>query len=255
MKTFKPQLIILILGISCQTMIAQETAPVVSPAFKKFSIGISGTPLMGYRYLRSDGSPFLEFIFNARNDHERPKTGYSTGIQFQYHLGHKIGFELGVHYTSLGYTYKNDIDDPRRVEFLIPIDLNDPSVPTNLEYKYNWDYLEIPLKLIISPGTKKLRFSASAGMITGVLLNAWQKNIYTFSNGQETTTQQYQNTTSFRTVVFSPQVSLGATYHISPKFKVQAEPMFRYAIQTVANTPIRANLYAGGIFIGFYYNL
>jgi len=244
MKTFKLRLIILVIALSAATGMAQET----TPDYKKFSIGMSATPFSGYRHLKNGGSiPLIDLIFESRNTPETPKVGYSAGVQLQYHISQKIGLEIGVQSTSIGFTYAQ-----KGPIFIIP---NDPVLPQDIEIRYNWDYLEIPLKLIISPGTKKLRFSASAGMITGVLLNAWQKNIYTFSNGQETTTQQYQNTTSFRTVVFSPQVSLGATYHISPKFKVKAEPMFRYAIQTVANTPIRANLYAGGIFIGFYYNL
>jgi hypothetical protein len=92
-------------------------------------------------------------------------------------------------------------------------------------------------------------------VITGILLNAWQKNIYKFEDGNESVTTQNQNTTVFRTVVFSPQVSLGATYNISQRIKVTAEPMLRYAIQTVADSPVKANLYAGGVFIGLYFNL
>jgi hypothetical protein len=258
MKTFKLQLIILVIVLSSQTGLAQETAP----AINKFSIGVSASPLMSYRYLRSDGSsPLFEFIVENRNNSEIPKTSYSTGLHFQYHFSRKVGVELGAQFTSMGYTARFDNlvfadgDDPRRYPFLIPIDPNDIAIPNDFELRYNFDYLEIPAKFIFSPGTKKVRFSASAGVITGILLNAWQKNIYRYDGGQESVSTQNQNTTAFRTVVFSPQVSLGATYHVSPKLKIMAEPMIRYSIQTVAESPVKANLYAGGIFIGLYFNL
>jgi hypothetical protein len=101
MKTLKLHLTILLIALFGQSVIAQETAP----TYKKFSIGISATPSMSYRYLRSDGSfPLLDDIFESRNESEIPKISYSAGLNFQYHFSRKVGVELGAQFTSMGYT-------------------------------------------------------------------------------------------------------------------------------------------------------
>jgi hypothetical protein len=215
---------------------AQGQSAETKPEFSKFKIGLNATPEMGYRIIMVTGSSYA----SMRNETEIPKMGFSAGLTVNYNFSKKIGIETGLQYASRGYTYKTT-------------ELFHPFLPLygELERRYSWNYLEIPLRAVFTSGEKKIKFLATAGATAGFFLNARSTTIIKYSNGQESITSG-ELSIHYRQFVISPQLSLGAEYQLSSLFHFRFEPIARYALNSLVNSPIKTNLISGGLLVSFY---
>jgi len=215
---------------------AQQPFAETKSEFARFKVGLNVTPEMGYRIIMVTGSS----IASLRNDTEVPKMGYSAGVTFNYNFSKKIGVETGLQYASRGYTYKTT-------------ELFHPVLPLSgeLERRYSWNYLEIPVRAVFTSGEKKVKFLASAGATAGFFLNARSTTIIKYSNGQESRTSG-ELSIHYRQFVICPQLSLGAEYQLSSLFHFRFEPIARYGLNSVVNSPLKTNLISGGLLVSFY---
>jgi len=246
----------------------QEEPIKAKPEFTRFKVGFMVTPEIGYRIVKPDKAyrclsfcNYYQFynddILSRREDTEFARMGISAGLTMNYNISRIVGIEVGVQYASRGYSYI--ANDPVSEYINNPLYVYGPTpvmqfFPRKLEYIYNFNYLELPLRVVFTSGKKKLKFIASAGAAAGLLLNAQQKTYIKYIDGNESTT--IDEITYLRQFTISPQLTLGADYQISRYINLRIEPIARYSVRSLVDsppyTPVKTYLISGGAMVVCY---
>jgi hypothetical protein len=223
--------------------------PLISFAQKmseqRFQIGVNFSTDICFRSLSStDGSSINNVIIDQRNDWEIPKFGFTTGLNVMYTLNNHFSLESGVQYSNKGY----------QTSFLfLHSGQLPPSVPEQVKYIYNYNYLDIPLRLNYVVGKKKIRFISSVGIATNVFLNYKQTNVLVYADRTEKvqSTQDYD----FKRFNLSPTISAGVDYKINDMMSLRLETIFRYGVLNIIDAPVTAHLFNGGLNISYFIGL
>jgi hypothetical protein len=221
---------------------------------EKLYIGASFSPDISYRTLRNDESYMSPSITDARNEIERPKFSQTAGVLFGYKITSGWSIESGFLYSNKGYkaVFSNlslgDPIEPRR-GFVYT---SGPAI-TKSKMTDNFNYLDIPLRLVFSIGKGNTRFIYGAGVIANILLNANTISVITYSDGQ--TVRNKENEPYFKRFNFSPVISIGIEQQLNDNFTLRAEPTFRYGLLKIIEAPVTAHLWSGGLNFTCYYNL
>jgi len=242
------------MSASAQETVAQKPAA----PFRKYLVSINVSPDICFRTLKNnDGSDFAYAMFDARKDSEDPKFGYTAGLNLRRNFSHHVGIEAGIQYSNKGYTWNLDIDplttgyliDPR-YGFVYTYD----RFVTKVKCRYNFIYLDIPVRAIFTFGKKKLCFIASIGAVTNILLTAESKTYSEYSNG-ETSQQKRVIKSDYNSLNFSPMFSVGVGYKLSDRFNLAVEPTFRYGVLKINDFPVTDYLWNAGLNFSCYYAL
>jgi len=197
--------------------------------------------------LSGDGSDFSDFIIDNRNSSEKAKIGYTGGLNFNCFFNKRIGLVTGVLFSNKGYQSKSH-------EF-IAIDplIDDPSIPNSAKFVYNHYYIDVPLKALFSAGKRKVRFIASLGIVTNILIKSTFKNVLEFQGGTEKTTRS--STIPYKKINFSPTISVGLEKRFKNKSVIRLEPTFNYGLVNIIDTPVATKLWSAGLNISYYLRL
>ena len=235
---------ILLMSISFNS-IGQEGINAIEPIEKKpkkVQIGVNISPDICYRTLKNnDGSSQTDQLIKEHNKQETYKIGYTAGLNLCYNIKKQFGIEAGIQFSNKGY-------QTRKLDFYsFP---PDPNSPTKTKFIYNYNYLDIPVKINYTMGSKKIRFIASAGISTNILLNATETMVLVYPD--KTDRNKTGAKWNYKKVNISPLISAGIDYIINSKMNLRVEPAFRYGMLKIIDTPISAFLYSGGVNISFY---
>ncbi len=191
--------------------------------FNKFQFGINVSPDYSFKTYRSF--------------YERPKLGYTTGLNACYQLNRRISLETGLQYSNKGCQTET-----------IDIVLNepDPAVPNQAKYIYNLHFIDIPLKANLYYGSGKSRFFTSIGLTTNFYINETQTNIFTYPARRER--ESFITDADLRKVNFSPTLSFGFDYQINAQNHIRFEPTIRFALLNVTDGASLINLPSGKLF-------
>jgi hypothetical protein len=211
--------------------------------FKRILIGVNFSPDYCFRKLKNnDGSSTSALIVDNRNSHESAKFGYTTGINVCINFSKAIGLEAGIQYSNKGYQFKFNNST------------FDPSIPTKGKIIYNDKYIDIPLKINLTLGKRKVQFFSSVGITTNIFIGETQTNILKYSDGN--TDKRTQSTPyNYNKVDISPIISLGINYKINDKMNLRVEPTFRYGVLKIIDSPVTGYLWNAGLNIGYYFGL
>lgn len=235
------------------TLYGQETStPTPTKGHDKLLIGINFSPDISYRMLSSNSYPRL---VSYRNSNEKPKFGYTTGLNVNYNFSKKIGIEIGAQYALKGYaTTKKELD--YTVMLFDPSDfLNENGLlPTHYNDKFNFHTLDIPIRAMFSFGKKKVQFVTSIGVTTNILLKATDVVIYTYEDGSTQGTG-HDISENYHKLNITPTISAGIAYQLNDHLKLNVEPTFRYALTNSSDLPYSEHLYSAGLNITCYYTL
>ena len=221
--------------------------------FSKIQIGVNFSPDYNYRTLKSTGNGFDDVI-DFQNGHEVGKFGYTTGISAIYNFSKLIGIEIDVQFSEKGYQTKT-------MESIV-IDPNDPAVPDKWNYRYKYEYIDVPLKANFTFGKKKLRYIATAGFAANFLIDV--KSTFVEKYGNETKKQTEVITDAGHNKYnISPIIGAGIDYKINNKISVRAVPEFRYGLIKLYNNQYTSDvgerlsfsehLWNIGLNVGIYY--
>jgi hypothetical protein len=250
MRYIIPSLLILLLSFLSYGQ--EETATSYS---KKFSIGITLSPDIAYRTLKSDNST-AEIVQDLRDRSEVPKFGYTAGISLKYNLSTKFAFETGIRYSNKGYAFKStaliygSYIDPRYGFVYHTID----NAPTHAKIIYNFNYIDIPMRYILKISENKIKVIASAGINVNLLINTTSISKLEYQGGREESIKDKYDY-NFTKINISPTIGAGINYNINEKFNISVEPEFRYGILKIINSPISAYLWNAGLNVTCYYSL
>jgi hypothetical protein len=228
--------------------------------YKRLLLGVNVSSDYCYRtLLNNDGSATSARIIELRNKNEEAKFGYTAGLNICYNISKYFGIEVGLQYSSKGYANSNGYSNLVFADQIAPRNgIVYPSnaviilTPSKLIYHHN--YLDIPMRAILSFGHKRFQFITSAGITTNLLLNATLTKISENTNGskQRNTNDQVF---SFKVLNISPLISAGIGYRLNNKINIRIEPTLRYGILQIIDTPVTAYLWTTGLNMTCYYQL
>jgi hypothetical protein len=205
----------------------------------KISIRIYYSPDICYRSLISDS-----WIVDLRDDNEIMKYGNSIGTGIIYQFKPKYTIEIGIQYMTRGYqTKKNEVITRE----------SDPVLPDKIKDIYSFDYLGFPIRLNFMMGLKRVRYKASIGIITNILLKQEWENILFYNDHTDILVENM--TDDYNKIGLTPVICFGLGYTISKSFEIQMEPTVQYDFLTVTDTSIKTYLLNFGLNLSLTYNL
>lgn len=222
-----------------------QDVPIDLPITNKIQLGINFSPDICYRTLKiNDENFFTQSLVEYRNETEKMKLGYTTGISISYMCSKRISLEAGLQFANKGYTRKLNIDyktvDPEPLYSIIE----------DLKYRDIFYYIEVPLKANFFIGNKRTRFIASTGVSVNLFVKSVEVVTYTFSDVKHKDRTAYGD--SFNNIDIAPFISAGIDYKLTDKLNIRIEPTFRYTLFDIIDTPIATNLWSGGLKFGCY---
>lgn len=216
----------------------------------RIQIGINISPTFGYRILtgygNSSGSPGSSFIIAQRNKMEIPDIGYSAGIDVVLNFSKLVGLQMGIQYSSKRYKTKYET-------LFFATTTPDPSIPEKSKYRYNFQYIDVPLTVNFTIGKKKVRFLGSIGLVANLFIREMQTSINEFQNN--TQKNKAEDDSGFNRVNLSPIIRAGIDYKINDKLNLRVEPTFQIQAFSIIDAPIHENLFSAGINFGLYFGL
>ncbi|MES2139527.1 MAG: outer membrane beta-barrel protein [Bacteroidota bacterium] len=224
--------------------------------FKKIQIGVNFSPDYCFRTLQNnDGSASSDMIVKWRNDNETGKLSFTTGINMIFNLNKNIGIGAGIQYSNKGYQIKTDdltygsMIDPRR-------GFTNPSgaAITSAKFIYNDHYIDIPLKINLSFGKKKIRFVTSGGVATNIFITETSTMVLKYSDGTKDRDTQ-KTSYNYNKVNVSPFISAGIDWKFNDRNNLKIEPTIRYGVLKIIDAPVTGYLWNAGLNISYYFGL
>lgn len=234
---------LIFLTINAISTFGQTANETMSSDYKKVQFGINISPDICFRTLKNnDTDPSNDFVLDERNKNETFKLGYTGGLNVCYNFNKNIGLEAGIQYSNRGYQ-SNFLD--------IINGQSEPHMPNKMKFIYNYYYLDIPLKINYSVGKKKVRFFASLGFSTNILMTANESDLFIYSDHalKKTFTSNYD----YSKLNLTPIGSVGIDYKINNRMNLRVEPTFRYGVFKIIDTPITGYLYSGGLNVSYFF--
>lgn len=208
---------------------------------RRFSI----TPTAGAVYYDNLGSgSAIDAQFS--NNRGSGEVSMAYGINLAYQVSEKIKIRTGISKVNLSHNTQD-------VSFASAVNSN--AVETSLlsiasagtgSLNQNLGFIEIPVEMEYSLINKKVGLSIIGGAST-LLLDENRISLNTFN-----TSTDLGEARNLNEVSFSTNIGLGVNYNISPQFRLNVEPMFKYQLNTFNNTS-GFNPYIFGIYSGFSY--
>ena len=239
MKFLKIFLFFLILSFSA---FASDSAAV----FKRWSIGINGSPDYCYRRLVMGGHNNATYnLANYKNSNEQGMFAYTGGMNVAYALNKSFAISLGLNYSQKGFQ-------------TTPIDVVSVSAPETsigkATYRYNYNYVSIPVKAHFIYGKKKIRLSASAGITSAFLI--YQQTLLKI-NYNDGTNSTKKGVTDY---IYNPfnlfmTVGVGTDIKLGKKMGLKVEPTYNYGFFRVLDGSIHEYLWDAGLNVGCYIKL
>jgi len=209
--------------------------------FKRFALGIHVSPDYCYRTLKviSPNDVTLS-ISNVRNKNEIPTLGYTAGANLSYFIKKQFAISLGVNYSRKGYINES-----------VYLTDQNGNIIGNGYFKYNYNYIEFPLKANFIFGKKKVRFLVGIAATSSFLLYQQTNSTYEYNDGTKVISKGKPN------YIYNPfnlflTGSLGADIQLGEKMGLKIEPAYSYGLFQTINAPITEYLWNAGLNIGCY---
>jgi hypothetical protein len=171
--------------------------------------------------------------------------GFSTGLNVGYKFANRFSFSGGLQYSVKGYEIKDihftTIDDPEGKNHLGKI-------------LYNFNYVDVPLKINYMFGRKKLHFIGGIGVVANFLI---KESVISVIKSNSNRSQRSSNTGSdnFYHFNLSPTASVGVEYNLNDRIFARVEPNFQMCILRVIDAPVSERLYSYGVNMSIHYRL
>jgi hypothetical protein len=232
----------LFLFLASYSLSAQDST---NTNFKHWAVGFTVSPDYCYRTLTSDGSVGSASVISLRNGSEQAQYGITSGFNVCYFFKKHFLIETGINYSDKSYSTKDFSD-------FIYSGPPDPSIPSKIKYIYDYNFIDIPLKINVILGKKKLRFIASAGVVSNILL--FKKEIQIAEYSDVTSITSYPTPkTDLNFQGLTALISMGTDISLGKNFNLRIEPVCRYSLALFQTSPVKEHLWSAGLNMGLYY--
>jgi hypothetical protein len=223
----------------------------------RYQIGITTSTDIGYRTLEiQNADQYTQGIADDRESYEAPALGFTVSGQITKRFPGNFGIGLGLQYAKRCYksvhnelTY-GDMIDPRK-GFIYD---TDTSVPVAITLVYHFNYVDMPIQLNYFIGKRKIKGVVSLGGSLNYLVNDRTCILKTMADGSKATSKS-ERLSDFRPFNFTPQLSAGVEWSLNDKSSIRVEPIARYGVMKIADTPITEYLWSYGLNIGYHFKL
>ncbi len=248
----------------------KEEPVVVNDKTNKWSLGPSIAPV--YFNSLGEGSSISEsFISNAKSG----EINLSYGVSVAYEVNKKLKIRSGIHKVEYGYTtdqitytssfinesigklanisynstssniaVSNQLADDSNKELILASDVTAKSTSYEGGLLQQFGYIEVPFELNYAIVDNRFGFDVIGGLSSLFLIN---NSVYLNSGDQTTEVGKANNINS---VNFSTNIGFGINYKISEKLLFNAEPLFKYQLNTFSNTSGEFQPFSLGIYSG-----
>lgn len=199
-------------------------------------LGIGFSPDITYRTLRSTDEPYSSLYISERDDIERPRWGYSTGLYANYIFNGRFGIGTGLVYTIKGYEVtKHWVDLSDRRTFLYP-------ESHFIQGLYTFQYFDVPLTAMFTFGKSRLRSITQIGVIGSLL---WAADYTYTSEYEDGRTDSWRSPVAQTLTVMDigGYISTGIAYRMNENFDLRLEPNFRHAFASSRNSSYATDLF------------
>ncbi len=208
----------------------------------RLSLGILVSPDYSYRTLVSQVSN--SFVKESRDELEKAKVSYTTGLFLKYKLSEKFTLESGAQFSDKGEKeYYNSTDFDTVDDDIFQPD--DPWIPNEKTTVYHYQYIDIPIKLNWYLYREKYRIFISAGMSANFFLNAKMVNRLKFDDREDILSGKMDY--NFRPLNWAAIAGAGIEYFFPNRIGVRIEPVFRHSVTAVEDSSLKEYPYSFGI--------
>ncbi len=230
------------------TIIVLINLKIISQNNNRLSIEITFSPEMAGVHIFSINNKKYSSLFKNVNIQ---KFGFTTGLNLNYRYNKSISIQTGLQVSNKGFRQKKTQ--------LISIDPNDPAIPEFVKSKFTDYYLEIPLSIYFKHQEDE-KFNSEIGLGFSLGYKVYSKDIYLLFYKDKTETTYYKRKMFEHNVLTSNiLLSFKTQYHVNKKYKIIAEPIFRYLFfnsnNPKFNPPIFTHYYNLGANLGIAYTL
>ncbi len=212
--------------------------------YNTFQVGGIGSLDICYRTLENKQREFsIDNLITNKNEGETVKFGYHAGIGFCMNASEHFGMEIGVIYSNRGY-------ETKLTNYIYP--QPDPTMPTQGRSIYNYNFIDVPIRANFFAGKGKVRFFASFGISTNVLVAQNETFVKKYEDGRT----EYEVITSsypLEKVVFSGTIAAGVDCKFNKNLSLRVAPHFGHNIGRFSNAPLSVYLWTTGLSASFYY--
>ena len=220
---------------------------------KNASIDLVGGAEFGYRTLGgkdSDGVP-VSIIIESR-ERETIKFGYRFGLNYNQRLSKKIFLKTGLRVANQGYTsgkmtglrWTNELQEGENGEFIY---VPDPSLPHEIQFFYEYWFLEIPLIARYEFNEKRWSPFVEAGLSSNIYLRARTRQVTDLSDSKYSNIEVGD---SFNKIQLVGNASFGVNFEATESFRIFAQSVFRYHLTKTVDSAVKEHLYNVGIEVG-----
>ncbi|MBO6516734.1 MAG: outer membrane beta-barrel protein [Bacteroidia bacterium] len=210
-------------------------------------VGYSLSPNMNYRVLKNtNGSELNDVTIRNRDDEESMFRSLGAELKVGHDFGNHLNLETGIGYTRMGYS---TVFTPT----FGPLTPDEPDV-FRILFNENFDYLSVPLRLIVrtSSSKKGFRLVGGVGISAGFLTRASVTSIEEMISGKRDR-KTVSSSTDYNTFNLFPEASLGMDAELSDKLTIHMGPSFRYGILNIIDKPINGFLWTASFDFAYYY--
>jgi len=192
----------------------------------RFSIGLITSPNYSFRIVEAQDNSLQDYA-DMTNDATLPALGFNTGIVAQYLILKNVEIQIGLQFSRRSHARKQ-----------VPFRDNPGTVLGLADLQYRYHYLELPLQVNYRIVNKKFFSYISAGVSINYLLTDRIKMSYTYNNGDMEVLKSNTASSDFNNSVVSVLGGIGIGYNINEKLNLRLEPLFRYSLVPLKDTPI-----------------
>ncbi len=215
----------------------------------KVLIGINGSCNYSYRSLSKSatkGDALTNTVIGLRNPYEKFDIGYAFGLEFQYKFNKTFSLRTGLNYNM--YAYKSIVK-----YFSNPS--NDPYIPRQSQDLYQFDIIDLPIKLGINYSFKKMSLHGAIGLSANYYFNDKYTMRSTYSNGDVVNSSKRIWTFNPNLLSLGSIASIGLDYNISKLINVRFEPTFKYNLTSINDGPILTRPFSFNANFGLLFKL
>lgn len=222
---------------------------------RKLAIGLTFSPDYCYRILQAAVPDKVVFV-KMYNDLEVAKFGFTSGINLAFNISKRVVVEAAILFADKGYRTKE-----QTYVFFSPIgkpgiiDTN-PDLPEKGRFIYNYNYIDVPLKINYYILTQKLKWYVTAAIAPAIFINSTITSHVRYRDGHfKSKTSSTTSSTKCTPINWTGLIGIGCSYNLSSRLYFKLEPTYRRSLTPINKYQFKEYLYSAGLTTGIFYKL
>lgn len=227
-------------------------SPILLFAQTSSTIDIIGGIDYSFRILHYSGNDLTSQAALNTREGEKGKINFRIGANYNLKLTERFWLKTGMRLASIGYKgrKKEGLRWGSEYDPVTGTWTPDPSLPHEIQFIYNFWFIELPINGRLEFGTGKWIPFVEAGISPNVYLRTKTKQITEFGKSVN-----FDRTTGINTLNLSTNISFGLNYLMNEKMILFFQPTFRYHLSSLSDSPIKEHLYNFGLESGLRFRI